>query len=1412
MGKGNKSKNERKDGRKEERDRLKKDKLLSKTPIEKLNHTSNSCGITRIFMTEEKEELLLKLMIMLESGNTNDELVTVLLESVVLDRYSESDDESSNELDIEFDDKASSHDEDDDSDNEEEEDDDTEVYLSKNGSEKITIPKFPISKLNLTDKQKRDLIRKLIRDDRRKNIDLVAKVNDDRLNRKAVVKQIFVGNNNTKVGKMSFDTVVNVVEDDCIDLSCVSPCLPIAAPSQAAGPVLKNAPIQQQILSKVQSSPVRIIISCENKAFSPKLFLVDCTWSAAASLDALLQAARNRFSVGKRYNALLVLPERRLLDAGTLSSLADGNRLLLASAFAASAPMPHTHTVVAARVGLNEEDTDSTEESSDTDDDTNRGSEDEVVYTTPDADVVSEEAVGAQLVSGEARVPEEIGDYDESKEIGGYDDSKEIGGYDDSKKIGGYDDSKKIGGYDDRKEDMQDILPSIEADGRTSAAMLAQQEAFFSSPLSVGLREHRRGLPIFRQRETLLAAIRQHQVVVVSGETGCGKTTQLPAYLLEDMIAAGRGSEALIICTQPRRLAAMSVAERVAYERGETVGCTIGSQVRLDSRCGPETRLLFCTTGVLLRRLQNPAFLSRVSHILVDEVHERQVETDFVMTLLKQQAPSYPQLRLVMMSATMQEGLFAQYFACPVVYVEGRAFPVQQHFLSDIHKLVAVRQRDVATARGKSGYGRLVPNGDDVRGERGSRGKGGGGRRGQGSAPTPSQPSEDTDESAPATAAHPKMKFDAEIVAEVVIRIMQTYGTRSCPAAAAPAGGIGLDAGIAETEHNEAASCSGDAVLVFLSGMQAIERISRALRQRGDFAACNAQVLVLHGSLPPEQQRRVFSRTRPGEWKIVLSTNIAETSVTVCDVTHVVDCGLLKELRYDPVGNISSLQEVAVTRASARQRAGRAGRVRPGHCWRLYSQEYLESDAVDDYPQPEIQRVPLENVVLQVLLLRLGSPEKFLAGCLQPPSIEQIRTSVNTLLDLKAILPSPSLPLTPLGVHLGRMPVDVRVGKMLITASILGCLDPALTIAAALAGKSPFFTPQHSRDEAYRAHLTFTSSHAFTAASAYYGVTVPQPSTELSNDYRVGQKDALTPENDVFFSDHLAVVQAYYLWAAVYRQRGLAAALAFCRDKFLSHATLEEMRKLRENFLRHMQQLGFAPAPGVEDNSLNPSLRATDGEAEDLQLFGGEAVGGRVGSYGALRCALFAGLYPQVVKAGRFQEAAKGQQRRKRSRELLPVRMLQADGVEVAVHPSSLTVKFVQYLLEGGQQGSQQGCTKDAFVAYHKKQATSRVFLHDCTVVPHVAILLFAGELRVSRKPKGHGGSKSSYSDKSCRKDCLVTVAGWIQFRMSELHAALYRRLQQEIEDLLRRKAEDPCCDVTGRQAVVVAVLTALVS
>lgn len=272
----------------------------------------------------------------------------------------------------------------------------------------------------------------------------------------------------------------------------------------------------------------------------------------------------------------------------------------------------------------------------------------------------------------------------------------------------------------------------------------------------------------------------------------------------------------------------------------------------------------------------------------------------------------------------------------------------------------------------------------------------------------------------------------------------------------------------------------------------------------------------------------------------------------------------MKEQRFHPISGISALQQIFISRSNAQQRSGRAGRVKPGICWRVYHQSYFQSNVVEEYPIPQIKRIPLEEIILQILYLQLGKPELFLSQCLESPSIQQIRAAIANLIEMKAILPKPNLPLTALGYHLARMPVDIRIGKMLIYGCLLEvceeyftnlssliivsiqCIEPVLTVAASLSCKSPFFAPLEKREEARRIHLQFLSNRS-------------------SN---------LSP------SDHIAIVKAFDQWYYQYQTFGKQKGFDFSRAKFLSNTVLLEIRATRDYYRRYLIDAGFLATVG----------------------------------------------------------------------------------------------------------------------------------------------------------------------------------------------------------------------------------------
>ncbi|KAJ8606176.1 hypothetical protein CTAYLR_010701 [Chrysophaeum taylorii] len=490
-------------------------------------------------------------------------------------------------------------------------------------------------------------------------------------------------------------------------------------------------------------------------------------------------------------------------------------------------------------------------------------------------------------------------------------------------------------------------------------------------------------LPAAGAREEFLRACGESQGVVVCGETGSGKTTQLPQFLLDEALSEGgeRARACRIVVTQPRRVAAASVARRVAEEIDEPLGGLVGLQMRHERRVSRRTKLLFCTTGVLLRGLDDD-FFSGATHVVLDEIHERAAESDLVLAALRRRVAAGARTRLVLMSATVDAALFRGYLlekskktttttttTTPVVRVPGRAFPVADYYLEDLD----------ATKR-------------------------------------------DAPEDEPE-------RLDYDLVAAAVEAVFA--GRFADGAGGRPESG---------------------AVLVFLPGVGEIRRAADRLR------GCGSPVVPLHATAAKEDQRRAFEPAKPGSWKVVLSTNVAESSVTLPDVSCVIDAGRVKEVQHRDTAGIacSTLAVAWCSRASARQRAGRAGRVRPGVCVRLYSRAFYDKN-MPEHAMPELQRVPLDELLLTLKAVdggnKFGSASAWLGECPEPPPSHAVRAALADLASLGALEGAvlnngdddASLHLTPLGAHLARLPVHPRLAKMLVLSAVFGAARAAST-------------------------------------------------------------------------------------------------------------------------------------------------------------------------------------------------------------------------------------------------------------------------------------------------------------------------------------------------------------------------------
>lgn len=514
----------------------------------------------------------------------------------------------------------------------------------------------------------------------------------------------------------------------------------------------------------------------------------------------------------------------------------------------------------------------------------------------------------------------------------------------------------------------------------------------------------RRKLPCWEKQKAAVEMVQNHQSSVLIGETGSGKTTQVPQFLLAAEVGSGK-----IAVTQPRRVAAMSVASRVAQEMDVELGKEVGYLIRFEDMTSEETRLKYMTDGMLLRECQIDPLMSQYSVIILDEAHERTLSTDILFGLLKEVLQKRPDLRCLVMSATLEAEKFQEYWTdAPVLRIPGRMFPVETFF----------------TLRPEKDY---------------------------------------------------------------------------------------LAAAVETCCLINAHEGPGD-VLCFLCGEEEIEKACAEIEGRAEESGQSTLVLPLYSSLPMNQQRRVFPAAPEGTRKIIIATNIAETSLTIDGVVFVVDPGLFKQMLYNPRTHVESLLVSPISKASAMQRAGRAGRTRPGKCFRLYTLETFEKE-LPESTYPEIIRSNLSSVVIS--LKKLGVDDIVHFDFMEPPSPEAMMRALEMLHFLGAIDDEGDL--TDTGSRMADFPVDPHLSRTIIASSQRSCLTEVLAVIAMLSVPPPFSRPRYAQKAADKAHKHFASG----------------------------------------YGDHLSLLNAYQAYS------GAGSKAEFCREHFLADRNMKQAENVR---------------------------------------------------------------------------------------------------------------------------------------------------------------------------------------------------------------------------------------------------------
>ncbi|KAI8913654.1 ATP-dependent RNA helicase DHX8 [Gorgonomyces haynaldii] len=539
----------------------------------------------------------------------------------------------------------------------------------------------------------------------------------------------------------------------------------------------------------------------------------------------------------------------------------------------------------------------------------------------------------------------------------------------------------------------------------------------FGKITQLSIREQRQQLPIYKLRETILQAIDDNQVLVIVGETGSGKTTQMTQYLAEH----GYADKGIIGCTQPRRVAAMSVAKRVAEEVGCRLGQEVGYSIRFEDCTSPETRIKYMTDGMLLRECLLDSQVSKYSVILLDEAHERTVSTDVLFGLLKKACKERPDLKLIVTSATLDAERFSSYFFdCPILTIPGRTYPVEILYSKE-----------------------------------------------------------------------PESDY--------------------------------LNAALITTMHIHLTEPPGD-ILIFLTGQEEIDTACEILYERMKQLGPQVPELIIlpvYSALPSEMQSKIFEPTPPGSRKVVIATNLAETSITIDGIFYVIDPGFVKQNTYDPKLGMDALIVVPISQAQARQRSGRAGRTGPGKCYRLYTENAFKNEMLPN-AIPEIQRMNLSMIVLTLKAMGINDLINF--DFMDPPAINTLITALEDLFHLGA-LDGEGL-MTRIGRKMAEFPLQPSLSKMLMLSVDYGCSEEMVTIVAMLTAQNVFFRP---KDKAAQADQKKARFHQ--------------------------------PEGD-----HLTLLTVYNAWKnARYSQ-------AWCHENFIQARTMMRAQDIRKQLVGIMEK------------------------------------------------------------------------------------------------------------------------------------------------------------------------------------------------------------------------------------------------
>ncbi|KAK6205586.1 P-loop containing nucleoside triphosphate hydrolase protein [Scheffersomyces amazonensis] len=816
--------------------------------------------------------------------------------------------------------------------------------------------------------------------------------------------------------------------------------------------------------------------------------------------------------------------------------------------------------------------------------------------------------------------------------------------------------------------------------------------------------EQRSQLPAWKSKEELISMINSNKVTIVTGETGSGKSTQIVQFILDDLNSKGN-FKAKILCTQPRRISTIGLAERISDERLDKVGRETGYIIRGENKTDKLTRISFVTTGVLLRMLQSflgqgsssNSVFDNLDYIFIDEVHERSVDSDFLLIILKRVMNKFPNLKIILMSATVNIETFNNFFGFKLnhIHIKGRTFPIKDYYLEEI-----LEDLDFSI----TSY-----DGDIIK---------------------------------PKADSHffKTGNINYNLIAQLCLKIDKKL----------------MD------EKNDGS------ILIFLPGILEISHCIQNLRQIFDENNSKGRFFPLHSALSSQDQKSVFKFVPKGTRKIVVSTNVAETSITIPDCVVVIDCGRSKSVFFDAQLNTTKLVENWCSKAEINQRRGRSGRITNGNCYHLYTKEVEQT--LLSQPIPEIKRTRLENLYLIVKAMGINNVEDFLNGGIDAPEQSSLIKSKKFLHDIGALDNTDNL--SNLGKYLSLLPTDLQSGKLLILGCIFGCLDFCLTLASLSSTGSPFLDNRDERDKIKKIRNNFSNNNG----------------------------------------DFIAQANAYHEFEKLRKSR--QNTRSFISSNYLSYNTLNDISSTRSQYISFLKDMGFIPIDYESNQDLSKKSYLNRNS----------------NNFSIIRSIITGSYYPQIARVQlpdpKFFKSSVGSvaidpeakqtkfwirneafiekiDQNQSVGELLPATRSLLFSNSVVFDNYSPDNEASQRLLQEviDEEGnidsnkyrelidltpkapkSSNQVLKSSFIVYGRSQKTTSMYIGDITPSGTLSILLFGGDIDYNL----------GYHIEKGRTSPGIVMDNWLPIRTWCKNAVLMKRLRKLMDAIIEDKLSNP--------------------